>query len=630
MALKISLLNVSPDACLLERELAAQKFIVAADAVFLKAQGLATLAPLHEMAFGLLEGLLDDWCQLNLTTIEWLHKAEVCQACINIWSLNKQVPWAAEFRKMVVSWEHAISTIEQIKLMHFEKMVMELELSMPMVAPQPIVNLAPTPVSTTSSIQRAPLVPYIADPSSLPMHLLSELLLQEQEEVHSAILSAFSSPQERSSQQLAPQNKGKGKAKATEDDNNDEETAQKLRKELEEFVALTTFDDKLLASLLPPPSEYFKGDSGLPRGAKILGGRKGDITVIVVLPTTWPITAGIQLASALAGAVIASRKAACGMASALEPQKKRPPLAALVVAKRVKLVQVVKAFLERQGKPSQFFVLEGYKGKGKAKALVEDSETMGAKQSFKSRELVDSDSDKEEEEDRVRAIKKIKHKHIEEPTGTKRRKEIMELDNEVENIPGTSKFIPKPIVMLASPVAGPSTVPIASSSAPKPVTAAALSKPAPAKSVSPAVKGGSIFKDPFIVRRFKLAGTEESGVLIINQATEVLATQGTLRSDESGNEDAKGDNDDSNDGDGAMNIDSAKQPEETWPVAQIKMVTEVKAPALAVAPALPTKPQRTPFLKLHCTAEHFPYLLSGLQAPIQFKQNQPSVERWQN
>ncbi|KAG6880185.1 hypothetical protein C0995_007084 [Termitomyces sp. Mi166 len=55
MAPKISLLNVSPDACLLEREHAAQKFIVAANAVFLKAQGLAMLAPLHEMAFGLLE-----------------------------------------------------------------------------------------------------------------------------------------------------------------------------------------------------------------------------------------------------------------------------------------------------------------------------------------------------------------------------------------------------------------------------------------------------------------------------------------------------------------------------------------------------------------------------------------------
>ncbi|KAG6892064.1 hypothetical protein C0995_005694, partial [Termitomyces sp. Mi166 len=55
MASKISLLNVSPNACLLEHELAAQKFIVAADAVFLKAQGLAMLAPLHKMVFGLLE-----------------------------------------------------------------------------------------------------------------------------------------------------------------------------------------------------------------------------------------------------------------------------------------------------------------------------------------------------------------------------------------------------------------------------------------------------------------------------------------------------------------------------------------------------------------------------------------------
>ncbi|KAG6857524.1 hypothetical protein C0995_005326, partial [Termitomyces sp. Mi166 len=55
MALKISLLSVSPDASLLECEHAAQKFIVAADAVFLKAQGLVTLVPLHETAFGLLE-----------------------------------------------------------------------------------------------------------------------------------------------------------------------------------------------------------------------------------------------------------------------------------------------------------------------------------------------------------------------------------------------------------------------------------------------------------------------------------------------------------------------------------------------------------------------------------------------
>ncbi|KAG6871008.1 hypothetical protein C0995_009063 [Termitomyces sp. Mi166 len=492
------------------------------------------------------------------------------------------------------------------------------------------------------------------------MHLLSELSLQEQEEVCSAASGALSSLQERSSQRLVPQNKGKGKAKAMEDDNDDEETAQKLKTKLEEFIAPITFDDKLLASLLPPPSEYFKGDSRLPQGAKISGGRKGDITL--VLPAMRALV--LEKNGACNRCIADNMADHCWYPTGERPcwrcyckskgclwngvgvrtQKKHPPLASLAMAKHMKLVQAVKAFLERQGKPSQFFVLEGYKGKGKAKALVEDSEPTGAKQSFKSRELVDSDSDKEEEEDRVCVIKKIKRKHVEEPTGAKKRKEIMELDDEVEIVaakipaagplrpaskpivlvPGTSKFVPKPIVTLASPVAGPSTAPIASSSAPKPVAAAALSKPAPAKSVSPAVKGGSVFKDPFMVRRFKLAGMEESGVLIINQVTEVPATQGTLHSDESG------DNNNSDNGDGAMNVDSTKQPEETWPVAPIKTVTEVKAPALAVVPVLPTKPQRTPFLKLHCTAEHFPYLPSGLQAPIQFEQNRPSVEQWRN
>ncbi|KAG6870373.1 hypothetical protein C0995_013440, partial [Termitomyces sp. Mi166 len=84
-------------------------------------------------------------------------------------------------------------------------MAIELELSVPMVAPQPIVNLVPTPVSTTSSIQRT-----------------------------------FLLPQEHSSQWPAPRNKGKGKAKAMEDDDNDEETAQKLRKKLKDFVVPTT------------------------------------------------------------------------------------------------------------------------------------------------------------------------------------------------------------------------------------------------------------------------------------------------------------------------------------------------------------------------------------------------------
>ncbi|KAG6871215.1 hypothetical protein C0995_007150 [Termitomyces sp. Mi166 len=569
MAPKISLLNVFPDACLLEREHAAQKFIVAADAVFLKAQGLAMLVPLHKMVFGLLEGLLNNWRQLNLTTIEWLRKAEACQACINIWSLNKQAPWAAEFGKMVVSWEHAISTIEQIKLMHFEKMAIELESSMPTVALQPIVNLAPTPVSTTSSIQRAPSVPYIANPSSLPMR----------------------SCRYRSKKKFVPR-----KAKATEDDDNDEETAQKLRKELEDFVVPTTFDDKLLASLLPPPSEYFKGDSGLPRGAKILGGRKGDITL--VSPAT--------------RALVLEKNGANGVG--VRTQKKHPPLAALVVAKHIKLVQVAKAFLEQQGKSLQFFVLEGYKGKGKAKALLEDSEQTGTKQSFKSRD------NEEDEEDRVHVIKKIKCEHVEEPTGTKKRKEIIELDKEVEIVvsktpaagplcptskpivlvPSTPKFVSKPVIVLASPVAGPSTAPIISSSAPKPAVAAALSKPAPAKSAGPAVKEGFVFKDSFMVRRFKLADTEESKVLIINQATEVLAIQGTLHSEESGAEDAQGDNDNSNGCNVAMNVDSAKQPEETWPVALTKtMVTEVEVPALAPAPTLvAAKTEEDPLLQI--------------------------------
>ncbi|KAG6870306.1 hypothetical protein C0995_013918, partial [Termitomyces sp. Mi166 len=284
------------------------------------------------------------------------------------------------------------------------------------------------------------------------------LLLQEQKEV-CAVLGALLLTQEHSSQQSAPQNKGKGKAQAMEDDNDNEEATQKLRKELEDFVVPTTFDDKLLASLLPPPSEYFEGDSGLPRGTKILGGQKGDITL--VLPATRALV--LEKNGACDRCIADNMADHCWYPTGERPcwrcyrkskgclwngvgvrtQKKHPPLATLVVAKHIKLVQAVKAFLEQQGKPSQFFVLEGYKGKGKVKALVEDSETMGTKRSFKSRELVDSDSDKEEEEDRVHVIKKIKREHVEEPTGAKRRKEIMELDNEVE------------IVASKIPVAGP-------------------------------------------------------------------------------------------------------------------------------------------------------------------------------
>ncbi|KAG6899901.1 hypothetical protein C0995_004744, partial [Termitomyces sp. Mi166 len=58
MVPKISLLKIFADASLLEHEHAAQEFIIAANTVFFKAQGLAMLVLLHKTAFGLLEGFL--------------------------------------------------------------------------------------------------------------------------------------------------------------------------------------------------------------------------------------------------------------------------------------------------------------------------------------------------------------------------------------------------------------------------------------------------------------------------------------------------------------------------------------------------------------------------------------------
>ncbi|KAG6871772.1 hypothetical protein C0995_000245 [Termitomyces sp. Mi166 len=49
-----------------------------------------------------------------------------------------------------------------------------------------------------------------------------------------------------------------------DDEDKEGEATQTLRKELEDFVVLTKFDDKLLVSLLPPPSEYYERDIGLP------------------------------------------------------------------------------------------------------------------------------------------------------------------------------------------------------------------------------------------------------------------------------------------------------------------------------------------------------------------------------
>ncbi|KAG6859980.1 hypothetical protein C0995_001013, partial [Termitomyces sp. Mi166 len=235
--------------------------------------------------------------------------------------------------------------------------------------------------------------------------------------------------------------------------------------------------------------------------------------------------------------------------------------------------QAAKAFLEQQGKSSQFFILESYKGKGKAKALLGNSEQMGAKRTFKLTELVDSDSNEKEEEKRVHIIKKIKHKHIEELTGARKGKEIIELEGEEVEIvvPKTPvagpscltskpmvlvsnalKPISKPIVALASPVAGPSTASIVPSSASKPAATMPISKPVPVQSTGkPAIKGGFIFKDPFI-------------------ATEVAVTPETLQDEEYSNknnnedsnddEDSKGNDDHSNDDDAAMDIDSTLAP----------------------------------------------------------------------
>ncbi|KAG6887235.1 hypothetical protein C0995_016733 [Termitomyces sp. Mi166 len=66
MFTKISLLKVSAGISVFEQELAAQNFVIAANNVFHKAQGLAMIAPLHETAFGLLKGLLNDWHMLGM------------------------------------------------------------------------------------------------------------------------------------------------------------------------------------------------------------------------------------------------------------------------------------------------------------------------------------------------------------------------------------------------------------------------------------------------------------------------------------------------------------------------------------------------------------------------------------
>ncbi|KAG6859969.1 hypothetical protein C0995_001175 [Termitomyces sp. Mi166 len=79
MFTKIFLLKVFTGASFLECEHAAQNFVIAANNIFYKAQRLTTIAPLHKMAFGLLEGLLNNWHVLGINSVEWRQKADVCQ-----------------------------------------------------------------------------------------------------------------------------------------------------------------------------------------------------------------------------------------------------------------------------------------------------------------------------------------------------------------------------------------------------------------------------------------------------------------------------------------------------------------------------------------------------------------------
>ncbi|KAG6871820.1 hypothetical protein C0995_016153 [Termitomyces sp. Mi166 len=200
-------------------------------------------------------------------------------------------------------------------------------------------------------------------------------------------------------------------------------------------------------------------------------------------------------------------------------QKKHLPVEALLLVKHVKMVQVTKAFLEHQGKPLQSFVVEDYKGKRKSKALITNSEKVDAKRVFKSKEM-ESNSN-----------------------GRRRKRD-------------TSKSVPKSAVLSKRPVAGLSSMQMM---VPVPELRVVASAPAPTLStVKPAKKKASVTKDFFSVKYFQWAGTEESGTLTVNQATEVLQVNNNDTGNEN-NKDGEGKNngEDDNDDNGAMNVDTS-------------------------------------------------------------------------
>ncbi|KAG6870988.1 hypothetical protein C0995_009227 [Termitomyces sp. Mi166 len=314
-------------------------------------------------------------------------------------------------------------------------------------------------------------------------------------------------------QQLVLHRKGKGKA--TKEDEDEEEAIQRYKQELVDFIVPTTCD-------------YCLADN--------------------MADHCWYPTG-----KCLCWRCYHKSKGCMWKGVGIRTQPKRLLAGMLVLAKHIKLVQVAKAFLEQQGKPSQFFVLEGYKGKGKAKALLGDS-GAGSKRLFKLRD-VDSNSKAEEEEDWVHEIKRIKRKHVEKKlTGARMRKKTTDLD-EVE------------IVEPRAPVAGPLC--LASKSivwvpcAPRPISRSIVTPVLP------------------------VAGPSSS--LVVNQASEVPDMQGTLHSNESSEEDAPGNKDDSDGNDHATrDDDSARHSEGTQSAVLRTVISEVKAPVSA--PTLATIP----------------------------------------
>ncbi|KAG6899307.1 hypothetical protein C0995_006373, partial [Termitomyces sp. Mi166 len=230
----------------------------------------------------------------------------------------------------------------------------------------------------------------------------------------------------------------------------------------------------------------------------------------------------------------------------IRTQPKQSLASMLVLAKHIKLVQAAKAFLERQGKLSQFFVLEGYKGKGKVKALLGDS-GAGSKRSFKLRD-VDSNSEAEEEEVQVHEIKRIKRKHVEKKlTSARMRKKAADLDK--VKIVEPRALVAGPLHLASKPIVWVPHVP-------RPISR--------------------------LIVTLVLLVAGPSSSLVVNQASKVPDTQGTLHSDKSSEEDAPGDKDDSNGNDhAARNNNSTRCSEGAQSAVLRTVISEVKAPVSA-------------------------------------------------